>query len=59
MAELFPDAARKYEEKALEASYSRVWAGVHYRFDVLTGDALGARVGEAVVARMKRDGSGL
>jgi membrane-associated phospholipid phosphatase len=59
MAELFPDAAGKYHDAALEASYSRVWAGVHYRFDVLAGDALGARVGEAVVARMKRDGSGL
>jgi len=57
-AELFPDAARRYHDKALEASFSRVWAGVHYRFDVLAGDELGSRVGKAVVARSKGDGSG-
>jgi membrane-associated phospholipid phosphatase len=40
-----------------EASLSRVFAGVHYRFDVLTGEALGRRVGEAVVAWARSDGS--
>jgi membrane-associated phospholipid phosphatase len=56
MAELFPDRAAVYRKKGEEASLSRVWAGVHYRFDVTEGEALGARVGEAVVARMKADG---
>jgi hypothetical protein len=30
---------------------------VHYRFDVTIGEALGTRVGDAVVARMKADGT--
>ena len=56
MAELFPDRAAVYRAKGEEASLSRVWAGVHYRFDVLGGEALGTKVGEAVVARMRADG---
>jgi membrane-associated phospholipid phosphatase len=56
-AELFPDAADKYRRKALDASHSRVYAGVHYRFDVDSGDALGERVGRAVVEYMRNDGS--
>lgn len=57
MAELFPDRAAFYAAKGEEASLSRVWAGVHYRFDVEQGEALGKRVGEAVVARMRADGA--
>jgi membrane-associated phospholipid phosphatase len=57
MATLFPDRAVFYREKGEEASLSRVWAGVHYRFDVLGGEALGRKVGEAFVTRMKADGS--
>jgi membrane-associated phospholipid phosphatase len=56
-AELFPDAAAHYRHKGEEASLSRVFAGVHYRFDVLVGEALGRRVGEAVVAWGRSDGS--
>ena len=41
---------------ALEASNSRVWSGVHYRFDIEAGETLGATVGKAVVARMQGDG---
>ncbi len=58
-AELFPDRAREYRAKAEEASFSRVWAGVHYRFDVLAGEELGGRVGRAVVERARRDGAGV
>jgi membrane-associated phospholipid phosphatase len=56
-AELFPDAAAHYREKGEEASFSRLYAGVHYRFDVLAGEALGRRVGESVVAWARADGS--
>ncbi|HUQ80804.1 MAG TPA: phosphatase PAP2 family protein [Gemmatimonadaceae bacterium] len=56
MAELFPDRAAHYRELGEQASLSRVWAGVHYRFDVLGGEALGMKVGTAVVARMQGDG---
>ncbi|HEX2094454.1 MAG TPA: phosphatase PAP2 family protein [Longimicrobiaceae bacterium] len=57
LAELFPDAAGHYRERAEEASLSRVWAGVHYRFDVLAGEELGRRVGRAVVEHARRDGA--
>jgi membrane-associated phospholipid phosphatase len=56
-AELFPDVAQTYRDKAVEASYSRVYAGVHYRFDVETGDSLGIRIGQAVAARARADGA--
>jgi membrane-associated phospholipid phosphatase len=56
MAELFPETAATWHHKAEEASFSRVWGGVHYRFDVTDGDSLGARVGRTVVARMRADG---
>jgi membrane-associated phospholipid phosphatase len=54
-AALFPDAASAYHARALEASLSRVYAGVHYRFDVEVGEQLGAQVGRAVVARARED----
>jgi membrane-associated phospholipid phosphatase len=57
MAELFPDRAAFYKAKADEASMSRVWGGVHYRFDVVAGEALGRKVADAVVARMRGDGT--
>jgi membrane-associated phospholipid phosphatase len=56
-AELFPDAAEHYRQKAFEASTSRVLGGVHYRFDVLAGEHLGLQVGEAVVEWARRDGA--
>ena len=56
-AELFPDAAATYRQRARDASLSRVYAGVHYRFDVDSGDVLGEKVGAAVVDYMRHDGS--
>ena len=57
-AELFPDAAQTYRAKAEEASMSRMLAAVHYRFDVLAGEEVGRKVGQAVVERARADGSG-
>lgn len=54
-AALFPDRAAHYRDRALEASLSRVYGGVHYRFDVEAGDILGSRVGRAVMARAASD----
>jgi membrane-associated phospholipid phosphatase len=56
-AELFPDAAATDRAKGLEASRSRIYAAVHYRFDVDGGDALGERVGKAVVEYMRLNGA--
>jgi membrane-associated phospholipid phosphatase len=57
-AYLFPDRAAHYHSRAHEASMSRVWGMVHYRFDVVQGEELGRKVGEAVVRRARQDGSG-
>lgn len=54
MSALFPDRARHYEETAHQASLSRVWGGVHYRFDIVAGEELGERVGALVVQHMRR-----
>ncbi|MCC7322287.1 MAG: phosphatase PAP2 family protein [Gemmatimonadaceae bacterium] len=56
MNALFPEKSREWDDLALEASNSRVWSGVHYRFDIEAGETLGATVGKAVVARMQGDG---
>ena len=54
-AYLFPDMAQYYHAKAHEASRSRVLAGIHYRFDIEAGEALGAKVGQAAVAWARAD----
>lgn len=54
-AYLFPDMAQYYHAKAEEASRSRVLAGIHYRFDIEAGEALGAKVGQAAVAWARAD----
>jgi hypothetical protein len=56
-AALFPDSASSYRARADAASVSRVLAGIHYRFDIVAGEQLGKKVGEAVVARARSDGS--
>ena len=56
-AYLFPDRADYYRRKADEASVSRVLAGIHYRFDIEAGEALGRKVGAAAVDRGRADGS--
>ena len=57
MGYLFPDRAGHYLDRAFEASISRVWGGIHYRFDVHDGDALGDEVGRSVIRRARQDGS--
>ena len=54
-ADLFPDAATHYRDRALDASLSRIYAGVHYRADVESGESLGVRVGRAVMFRARAD----
>jgi len=54
---VFPGDAKRFADLALEASLSRVWGGVHYRFDVDYGEVLGQRVGRDVVAWARGDGA--
>jgi membrane-associated phospholipid phosphatase len=54
---LFPRDAAALAALAEEAAESRVWAGIHYRSDIVAGVALGRAVAEKVIARAKNDGS--
>jgi membrane-associated phospholipid phosphatase len=54
---LFPRDAATLDALAGEAAESRVWAGIHYRSDIVAGRALGRAVGEKVIARARNDGS--
>lgn len=49
LAHLFPADAAAFEALALEASESRLWAGIHFRSDLDAGRALGRAVGRRVI----------
>jgi membrane-associated phospholipid phosphatase len=50
LAQLFPRERERVEAMALEASLSRIYAGIHYRFDAVAGLGLGRAVAAAAVA---------
>jgi len=51
LAKLFPRDRERLLALADEAGEARIWAGIHYRFDVEAGQALGRKVGDKVLAR--------
>lgn len=54
---IFPDKKAELESMALEASVSRIYGGIHFRFDCEEGLKAGNRIGEFAVAKGKADGS--
>jgi membrane-associated phospholipid phosphatase len=54
---LFVRDAAPLAALAEEAAESRIWAGIHYRSDIVAGKALGRAVAEKVIARAQKDGS--
>jgi hypothetical protein len=56
---LFPDQAETFTKQAQEASVSRIYGLIHYRFDCDAGLKAGNEVGNYAIARAKADGSGL
>jgi PAP2 superfamily len=54
---LFPRDAATLAALADEARESRVWAGIHYRSDIVAGAALGQAVADKVIDRARKDGS--
>lgn len=51
LARAFPNARKQMDALATEASLSRLYAGIHYRFDMVAGLALGRAVaGKAATA---------
>lgn len=57
LAYLFPADAAEVTGMAKEASESRVWAGIHFRTDIVVGTDVGHKVGNAVIEYAKADGS--
>jgi membrane-associated phospholipid phosphatase len=43
---------KSFRQAAQEASISRLYGGIHYRFDLDSGNAAGARVGQLVTRRL-------
>lgn len=54
---LFPRDAAALDALAADAAESRVWAGIHYRSDVVAGRALGRSVAQKVIERARTDGA--
>jgi membrane-associated phospholipid phosphatase len=44
---------KSFRQAAAEASISRLYGGIHYRFDLEEGNVLGRKVGELVVNRIR------
>jgi hypothetical protein len=55
---IIPANASKYDAMATEASFSRMYAGIHYRSDCQTGLIVGRNVGGYAVTRGQGDGAG-
>jgi len=57
LGHVFPEEARRLDAKADEASMSRVYGGIHYRFDAEAGAAQGRRVAALARERSMMDGA--
>ena len=57
LAHIFPSESEKLNAMAVEASVSRMYGLIHYRFDCEAGLATGHKVGEYAIARAKTDGA--
>jgi len=56
LAALFPDRAVELDGWVMEAGLSRMYAGIHYRFDINAGQQLGRAVGRWAVERDRQLG---
>ena len=54
---LFPDQKSVVDSLATEASVSRIYGGIHYRFDAVEGLKSGRAVADLAVARAHNDGA--
>ena len=56
LGHFFPAQAGDLAEQMLQAGLSRMYAGIHYRFDVDAGQALGRSVAEHAIRVDAREG---
>jgi hypothetical protein len=54
---IFPNEKAKCETWAAEAAESRIYGGIHFRFDAEVGNVQGKAVGEYAVQKAKGDGA--
>ncbi|QJW91231.1 phosphatase PAP2 family protein [Spirosoma taeanense] len=59
LGSIFPDQADEFWAQAVEASNSRIYGLIHYRFDCQAGLDCGKNIGSYAIAKGKADGSGL
>lgn len=59
LSTIFPSKAQDFADEASEASASRVYGMIHYRFDSSAGLEHGRKIGVYAISRAKADGSGL
>lgn len=57
LAYVFPEEKEKIDAMAAEASVSRIYGLIHYRFDCEAGLEAGHKIGETAVLRAKSDGA--
>lgn len=57
MTYVFPQEGQKFREWALEAAISRVYGGIHWRFDAEVGTAQGINVANYTLAVARADGA--
>jgi hypothetical protein len=46
---------KSFHDAALEASWSRLYGGIHYRSDLQEGNTMGKKIGEIIVSRLCMD----
>jgi hypothetical protein len=58
LSDLFPSRATEFAAQADEASSSRIYGLIHYRFDCTVGLEHGHKIGQYAIARGRADGAG-
>lgn len=56
LSHIFPEDAATFENYSQEAALSRLYGGIHYRFDIEAGHDKGEAVGQFAINRMLIDG---
>lgn len=56
LSHIFPADAATFESYSQEAAMSRLYGGIHYRFDIEDGNSSGKAVAQYVINRLVLDG---
>jgi hypothetical protein len=51
---LFPEQAKHWQILATEAGQSRIWCGIHFPIDNEAGNAMGQKIGQWIVKKLKK-----